>query len=170
MISFGLVNEQGDLTNAGALLADESPIRCSRLFCTRWNGLNKSGGAVDALDDAEYSGSVILVSEQTKLQETLIPNVDIFKEIMIELIKSKEIDLVALRKEKSEYIADETLDFQLNDMILSIVDQDDRKRTISRIYIYRTKENHVVEFTNVCDERGIYRTIRCSNVELRIER
>ena len=63
MISFGLVNEQGDLTNAGALLADESPIRCSRLFCTRWNGLNKSGGAVDALDDAEYAGSVISLIE-----------------------------------------------------------------------------------------------------------
>lgn len=45
LTSFGLVNEQGNLTNAGALLADESPIRCSRLFCTRWNGLNKSGGA-----------------------------------------------------------------------------------------------------------------------------
>ena len=63
LISFGLVNEQGDLTNTGALLADESPIRCSRLFCTRWNGLNKSGGAVDALDDAEYSGSVISLIE-----------------------------------------------------------------------------------------------------------
>lgn len=63
LISFGLVNEQGDLTNAGALLADESPIRFSRLFCTRWNGLNKSGGAVDALDDAEYSGSVISLIE-----------------------------------------------------------------------------------------------------------
>ena len=63
LISFGLVNEQGNLTNAGALLADESPICCSRLFCTRWNGLNKSGGAVDALDDAEYSGSVISLIE-----------------------------------------------------------------------------------------------------------
>ena len=63
LISFGLVNEQGNLTNAGALFADESPIRCSRLFCTRWNGLNKSGGAVDALDDAEYSGSVISLIE-----------------------------------------------------------------------------------------------------------
>ena len=62
-ISFGLVNERCELTNAGALLADESPIRCSRLFCTRWNGLNKSGGAVDALDDAEYSGSVISLIE-----------------------------------------------------------------------------------------------------------
>ena len=59
LISFGLANEQGYLTNAGALIADESPIRCSRLFCTRWNGLNKSGGIIDALDDAEYEGSVI---------------------------------------------------------------------------------------------------------------
>lgn len=59
LISFGLVNEKGYLTNAGALIADESPIRWSRLFCTRWNGLNKSGGTVDALDDAEYEGSVI---------------------------------------------------------------------------------------------------------------
>ena len=63
LVSFGLVNEQGNLINAGALLADESPIRCSRLFCTRWNGLNKSGGAVDALDDEEYSGSVISLIE-----------------------------------------------------------------------------------------------------------
>lgn len=63
LISFGLVNEQGELTNAGALLADESPIFCSRLFCTRWNGLNKSGGALDALDDAEHSGSVISLIE-----------------------------------------------------------------------------------------------------------
>lgn len=59
LISFGVANEQGYLTNAGALVADESPIRWSRIFCTRWNGLNKSGGTIDAFDDAEYSGSVL---------------------------------------------------------------------------------------------------------------
>ena len=63
LVSFGLANEEGYLTNAGALLADDSPIRWSRLFCTRWNGLNKSGGTLDALDDAEYSGSVISLIE-----------------------------------------------------------------------------------------------------------
>ena len=63
LISFGLSNEHGYLTNAGALIVDESPIRCSRLFCTRWNGLNKSGGTMDALDDAEYTGSVISLIE-----------------------------------------------------------------------------------------------------------
>ena len=63
LISFGLADEGGFLTNAGALIADESPIRWSRLFCTRWNGLDKSGGTMDALDDAEYSGSVLSLIE-----------------------------------------------------------------------------------------------------------
>lgn len=35
--SFGIVDEKGKLTNAGALLADNCPIRYSRLFCTHWN-------------------------------------------------------------------------------------------------------------------------------------
>ena len=59
--SFEMRDGNGRLTNAGALLADQSPIRHSRLFCTRWNGLDKSGGMVDALDSAEYSGSLIIL-------------------------------------------------------------------------------------------------------------
>lgn len=59
--SFGIRDSRGKLTNAGALLADDSPIRWSRLFCTRWNGLDKSGGQVDALDSAEYSGSLVIL-------------------------------------------------------------------------------------------------------------
>ncbi len=58
-ISFGLMNEDGMLSNAGALLADDSPIVQSRLFCTRWYGLDKASGVVDALDDREYSGSLV---------------------------------------------------------------------------------------------------------------
>ncbi|MCM1283150.1 MAG: putative DNA binding domain-containing protein [Muribaculaceae bacterium] len=66
LISFGLVDDKGKLTNAGALMADNSPIRWSRVFCTRWNGLDKGGGVVDAIDDAEYSGSLIsLLNEGT---------------------------------------------------------------------------------------------------------
>lgn len=58
-MSFGLVAEDGFLTNAGALFADDSPIRNSRLFCTRWNGLDKAPGLTDALDDKEFSSSLI---------------------------------------------------------------------------------------------------------------
>ena len=59
--SFEIRDDHGKLTNAGALLADDAPIKHSRLFCTRWNGLDKSGGMVDALDSAEYSGSLIIL-------------------------------------------------------------------------------------------------------------
>lgn len=59
--SFDIRDSHGMLTNAGALLADDSPVRHSRLFCTRWNGLDKSSGMVDALDSAEYSGSLIIL-------------------------------------------------------------------------------------------------------------
>ncbi|WP_027407445.1 helix-turn-helix domain-containing protein [Anaerovibrio sp. RM50] len=57
--SFGIIDGNGKLTNAGALLADESPIRHSRVFCTRWNGLTKASGLMDALDDEEYSGGLV---------------------------------------------------------------------------------------------------------------
>ena len=66
LVSFGLVDDKGKLTNAGALMVDDSPIRWSRVFCTRWNGLDKGGGVVDAIDDAEFSGSLIsLLNEGT---------------------------------------------------------------------------------------------------------
>ena len=57
--SWGIIDEEGNLTNAGALLADESPIRHSRVFCTRWNGLDKASGLIDAIDDEEYSGGLV---------------------------------------------------------------------------------------------------------------
>ena len=64
LASFGLVEEDTDkLTNAGVLIADECPLRQSRLFCVRWNGLTKAGGLVDAIDSAEYTGSLILLLE-----------------------------------------------------------------------------------------------------------
>ena len=58
-VSFELVDENNMLTNAGVLLADESPMRHSRLFCTRWCGLDKASGVMEALDDKEYSGSLV---------------------------------------------------------------------------------------------------------------
>lgn len=58
-ISWGMVDSNGKLTNAGALLSDENPIRCSRVFCTRWNGVNQANGLMDAIDDMEISGSLV---------------------------------------------------------------------------------------------------------------
>lgn len=62
--SWGITNADGRLTNAGALLADESPVRHSRLFCTRWNGLDQAHGRLDALDDMEVSGSLVILLQE----------------------------------------------------------------------------------------------------------
>ncbi len=62
--SWGIVNADGRLTNAGALLADESPVKHSRIFCTRWNGLDQAHGIMDALDDMEVSGSLIILLQE----------------------------------------------------------------------------------------------------------
>ena len=43
-----------------------------------------------------------------EMQQQLIPNVEIFKEIMVELIRNKEINMEALKKERSEFIQDQT--------------------------------------------------------------
>ena len=63
--SFGLVDNKGILTYAGLLMADECPLRQSRVFCTRWNGKTKAGGSLDALDSAEITGGLVTLLEDT---------------------------------------------------------------------------------------------------------
>ena len=58
-VSFGLINAKGFLTNAGRLLADQPIVYNSKIFCTRWNGVDKGSTFDDALDDKEYQGNLI---------------------------------------------------------------------------------------------------------------
>lgn len=57
LLSFGLVTGTGNLTNAGALFADDCPLRQSCLYCTRWDGRVKG----DAINDAEFTGNVLML-------------------------------------------------------------------------------------------------------------
>ena len=63
--SLGMVDTKGILTNAGLLMADECPLRQSRVFCTRWNGTTKAGGSIDALDSQEITGGLVTLLEDT---------------------------------------------------------------------------------------------------------
>lgn len=62
-LSFGLILENEKLTHAGILFVDQCPLLQSRIFCTRWNGLEKGSIFGDALDDREYSGNIISLLE-----------------------------------------------------------------------------------------------------------
>ena len=58
--SFGLITNNGYLNNGGVLLSDDNPIYDSRVFCTKWNGLNKGTASLDAIDDRELDHQSIL--------------------------------------------------------------------------------------------------------------
>ena len=58
LLSFGLVTGTGNLTNAGALFADDCPLWQSRLYCTKWDGKEKLPGG--RKNKPEYAERAVL--------------------------------------------------------------------------------------------------------------
>ena len=124
---------------------------------------------------ASENGEISLkqLQEKTKDHEDrdrLIPCVEIFKEIMVELIRNREIDIEVLQKERSAFIQEKSGEFQLNDMVLQLVDEHKEYADIVRIEAYRIPGDGAVVFEQVSDEEGRTKSIRCSNVLVRILR
>lgn len=98
----------------------------------------------------------------------LIPNVQIFKEIMVELLRNEEMDIDSLREERRKYIHEASGGFQLNEMLLSLMD--DLQLKIKKIDVHRMEDGKVVAFEDVEDETGGRKRICCSNVLIRVVR
>lgn len=95
----------------------------------------------------------------------LFPNIQIFKEIMVELIKNQRIDILALKKEKSEYIQEKSDQFQLNEMLLSLVER--QSIPIQRVEVFQLK-GKIIKFYGVQSEDGSEKCVCCSNVLFRV--
>ncbi len=122
------------------------------------------------LDLVTAKGEIALKDIPEEIQDQLIPSVEIFKEIMVELIRNKEIDLDALKKERSEFIQEETADFQLNEMLLQLSENRFRDSRIHRLEIYRIEDGTTVTFNDVQNEKGERKCIHCSNILIRMTR
>lgn len=120
------------------------------------------------LERVEETGRVTLAElkkecrENPSLLPQLIPEIDIFKEIMVEFLRIGVIDLDALREEKAMYLTEEDDSFELNEMILNLCDTHPQWHTMHKLAAYRLKTDPVV-FADI-EENGVLRTIRCSNV------
>ena len=66
-----LITKDNKVTNAGLLLSDQGFLSHSKIVCTKWNGLVKGSVDGDAIDDKEYTGSIISLLENA---ETFIRN------------------------------------------------------------------------------------------------
>ena len=128
------------------------------------------------LEKAPVTGEVSLGQLKDRLdiypeeKEIFIPNVDVFKEIMVELIRNRTIDIATLKKERREYIQEQPDGFQLNEMILKLVEEQPENNDITSIEVERLENEEAITFSEIKDEENRRKTIRCSNVLIRIFR
>lgn len=128
------------------------------------------------LEKASVTGEVSLGQLKDRLdiypeeKEIFIPNVDVFKEIMVELIRNRTIDIATLKKERREYIQEQPDGFQLNEMILKLVEEQPENNDITSIEVERLENEEAITFSEINDEENRRKTIRCSNVLIRIFR
>ena len=109
------------------------------------------------------------IREQTEIRDRLIPNVEIFKEIMVELIKNREMELDVLRKERSQFIQDQQREFQLNEMLLQLTEENPELADVRRIRVERLEKAGTVTFAGIRNENGERKDIRCSNVRICVD-
>ena len=128
------------------------------------------------LEKASVTGEVSLGQLKDRLdiypeeKEIFIPNVDVFKEIMVELIRNRTIDIATLKKERREYIQEQPDGFQLNEMILKLVEEQPENNDITSIKVERLENEEAITFSEIKDEENRRKTIRCSNVLIRLFR
>lgn len=66
LVSYGLVTQDGFLTNAGILLSDQCNLLQSRVFATRWNGIDKTTSKDEAFDSKEFNGNILYLLEESE--------------------------------------------------------------------------------------------------------
>lgn len=111
--------------------------------------------------------SLISLKEEIflKRKEELFPSLEIFREIMIELLSAGELDIRELKKERREFLMETPENFQLNEMVLDIIEEK-QWNDVKKIYISRSEQGEMVCFEQVKNGQGEYKNIRCSNVTL----
>lgn len=110
------------------------------------------------------------IDEDSSALFRLIPSIDVFKEIMVELIRAQHIDIQALKAERKNVLGESTEIFELNYMLLEILEKINGGEKVRHIDIEKLPDSEMVVFENVTDANGNIRNIRCSEIQITIIR
>ena len=158
---------------------DERAWREERLRQIREKNEKREGCLHTLLSAAINSGQVTL-SELRKITgdseekyRTLIPDTGTFKEVLVELLRIRELNIPELKKERAQTFTELSAElsdtFEPNIMILDILDQIDPFGTVQKIRIVKNTENEKgVVFENVPDRDGKIKRIRCSDITITV--
>ena len=132
--------------------------------------------SVETILKTAYEHSCISLKEMKDLcdqdpafQEQLIPSAEIFREVVIEMLKKKSIDVEGLKQEQTEVVVETPTEFQLNVSLLESMQEEESLSQIRRVYARRAEENETVCFEHVPAADHTMKRIVCSNVYFEVE-
>lgn len=111
-----------------------------------------------------------LIGESNILMDKLIPNVEIFREVIIEMLKNKSIDISEIREERKNSIENGEIEFQLNKSILEIIDSNKNLKYIESINIEKILLSEDVKLEGLRDESGEIKNFICSNISFEVKK
>jgi len=110
------------------------------------------------------------ISEDAEKINELIPTVEIFREVVIELLKSKTINVRELTEEINSVVSyNKSSDFQLNETILNVIRERKKLSKIKCIHVNKCDSREKVVFHELKSERGIVKTVKCTDLKIKLE-
>ena len=108
------------------------------------------------------------IEQSEILKKALVPNVEIFREVIIELLKNRTIDINEIREERKNSVETQEIEFQLNKSILEIIDNNTSLKGISKIKVEKLLGNEEVKLLNLYSENGDIKNFLCSDILIEI--
>ena len=105
-----------------------------------------------------------LIKESNELMEKLIPIVEIFREVIIEMLKNRNININEIREERKNAIENGEIEFQLNKSILEVLDNNSELNIIKEININKLIDKDDIKFEGVKTEDGEFKNFICSDI------
>lgn len=138
--------------------------------------LSKYRGSVHCIVKAAYESKGISLRQlkercesDPKLKEELIPSAEIFREVVIEMLKVKNIDVKGLKKEQSENVVETPTEFQLNISLLEIMGNEEELSGLSCMKARKLEGEEPVCFEHIPGADHSRKRILCSNVYFEAE-
>jgi len=132
--------------------------------------------SVEAIVKTAYEHKCISLKEMKdmcdqdpKLKEQLIPSAEIFREVVIEMLKKKSIDVEGLKQEQSEVVVETPTEFQLNVSLLESMQDEELFSQIRKIHARKSEQGDTVCFEHVPAADHTMKRIVCSNVYFEVE-
>ena len=139
--------------------------------------LEKYKGVIEILLELAIERNIIslgeinsLIQENETLMNTLIPTVEIFREVIIEMLKSKTIDIDEIREERKNSVEAAEIEFQLTKSILEIIDDNNSFKKISKIRVEKILDKEEVKLEGLLNENGDIKNFLCSDISIEVIR